>query len=80
MKNRFSAAVAAVTLSAVLPNTSFAEPATGEIGVEATLAELQQRIEELEARVGGKSLNAAFRGRNPVLGHAVQPTIAAKPE
>jgi hypothetical protein len=80
MKNLLSAAVAVVALSAILPNTSIAEPATGEIGIEATLAELQQRIEELEARVGGKSLSTAFRGRNRVFGHVTQSTIAAEPE
>lgn len=80
MKNLLSAAVAVVALSTVLPNTAIADPAAGAIGVEATLAELQQRIEELEARVGGKSLNAVFRGRNRAFGQATQPTIAAKPE
>ena len=32
--------------------------------VEAALAELKSRIEQLEARVGGQSAGSAFAGRN----------------
>jgi hypothetical protein len=71
-------ATAACVLCAGLPTQSSAEeerPVVSQAtSVEAMMADLERRIEQLEAKIGGETVGSAFQGRG--LRHLRRPVQA----
>lgn len=83
MKKILIITATSIALCAGLPNSSIADEAPTSMGgasVDATLADLQRRIEELEARVGGKTPNSNLQPQNSAFRNLRRPTKASSPD
>jgi hypothetical protein len=79
MKKTLIVSAACIAVYAGLPNPSVADaPLASESGerVETIVADLERRIEELEAKIGGETIKSAFQPRNPKVRHLKVPAQA----
>jgi len=80
MKRILIVAAASVALCTGLPNPSIADqPPASKSGasVETTVADLERRIDQLEAKIGGETAESAFRPRGPKVRYPTVPAQAS---
>ena len=80
MKKTVIVSAACIAVCAGLPNPSVADAlSASESGasVETIVADLERRIEELEAKIGGEAVKSAFQPRGTKVPHLRVPAHAS---
>jgi hypothetical protein len=80
MKKILVVTAACIALCAGLANPSVAGETLARASgasVETTVADLERRIEQLEAKIGGETVESAFQPRGPKVRHLTVPAQAS---
>ena len=80
MKTILVVTAACIPLYAGLPSPSVADETQAtesRVSNETIVADLERRIEGLEAKVGGETVNSAFQPRGPKVRHLKVPAQAS---
>jgi hypothetical protein len=80
MNKILSVTTAFAALCTGLPDPSFADEtltSKSEASVETTVADLERRVERLEAKIGGETIESPFQPRGPKVRHLAAPAQAS---